>query len=463
MTKLSYIHSYDIRGVVGDDLTAQEIRNIAKAIASVYDLNKIIIGFDMRESSQGFCEAMQEEFTQYGIDVLSIGLSSTPQLYFATAKHDCDFGIIITASHNPSKYNGMKLCRENSVPIAYGTGLESIEECIVNSNYKEYSNLKKGSVESISIQEEYEEELQHALEGFNPNTAQRLKVVVDYGNGITGHSNKQFIDMLEKNNYITAHHLFVEPDGSFPNHEANPIKEENLKQLQEAVTQKQFDLGISFDGDGDRVGFVDERGKYVAADVIGAFLVEHLSKHRGEDFKSFCYDLRSTRKIVEIGDAYNKPHSMTRVGHSHIKQTMIEQDAQFACELSGHFYFESFNDSKFDDALRAFIEVICAASYYEKSFSEIMSDFYNPLKSSEINFTVDDADEKMEESKSWFNELGEFTTTNVDGVLYENEDFWVNIRKSNTEPLLRVNYEVKSEDEELYNKIIQIVKEKLKE
>lgn len=462
MTKLSYIHSYDVRGVVGEDLTTQEIKNIAKAIASEFDIKKIIIGYDMRESSKGFYEAMRDEFVQYGINVVSIGLSSTPQLYFATTIHECDMGIIITASHNPSKYNGMKLCKNNAYPIAYGTGIEKIERCIVEDNYRKYSS-GQGEVEEISIQEEYEKTLLNYIHEFNSKSLRKpIRIAIDYGNGITGVSNKKLLENLEQKGLIKCVHLFVEPDGTFPNHEANPIKIENLKDLQKKVVEEKCDFGISFDGDGDRVGFVDERGEYVAADVMGTFLVEHLAKHN-DNFSKFCYDLRSTRKMVETGEKYSKPSAMTRVGHSHIKKTMVEFGAQFSCELSGHFYFEE-KGARYDDALRATIEVICAFSYYNTTFSETVEQFYNNLKSSEINFTVEDAQEEMDNSINWFeeiDEIGEFETTHLDGVMYENDNFWLNIRKSNTEPLLRVNFEVKNKDEVLYNTIHAVVEKNL--
>lgn len=197
---------------------------------------------------------------------------------------------------------------------------------------------------------------------------------------------------------------------------------------------------------------------------MGCFLVNHLNKH-DEEFETFCYDLRSTRNLTKLGDDIKKNYFQTRVGHSHIKKKMHEVDAQFACELSGHFYFEE-SGSKYDDALRALVESICAFSYYDESLSKVVEKFNPKLKSPEINFTVRDADKEMENSKEWFTELidtskEELVISHLDGILIEHDTFWVNVRKSNTEPLLRVNYEVINEDKKLFDTITKIITNKL--
>ncbi|MCH8519422.1 MAG: hypothetical protein LAT82_01570 [Nanoarchaeota archaeon] len=475
MTILPYIHSYDIRGVYSKHFSKEVIENLARGVVSEFLPKKLIIGYDMRESSPDFFEFFSNQCVKMGVEVISIGLASTPQLYFATCIHDCDLGIIITASHNPKEYNGMKLCKKNAYPIAYDTGLDKVERRIVDKDFISNidKNNSKGSIKEISIIKEYNSSILLYLSKINDKPRQTpIKIAVDYANAIGCFSNKPVLEQLEKDGFIECIHIFDELDGTFPNHEANPIKEENLEELKRIVVEEKCDFGVSFDGDSDRVGFVDERGNYIAPDVMGCFMVNHLNRH-DDTFKTFCYDLRSTRNLTKLGDVISKEYFQTRVGHSHIKKKMHEVDAQFACELSGHFYFEE-SGSKYDDALRALIESICAISYYEKPLSEVVEVFNPKFKSAEINFTVKDADLEMEESKHWFLELidtskEELAISYLDGVLIEHDTFWVNIRKSNTEPLLRVNYEViekegvsLDEEQKLFEKITSIINKNLK-
>ncbi|MFT4244612.1 MAG: phosphomannomutase/phosphoglucomutase [Candidatus Woesearchaeota archaeon] len=471
MTTLPYIHSYDIRGIYSKHFSREVIQDLAKGIVSEFLPKKVIIGYDMRESSPEFFDILSAQCSELGVEVISIGLASTPQLYFATCIHDCDLGIIITASHNPKEYNGMKVCRKNAFPIAYDTGLNAVERRIVEqdfiSNVQENNSNEslRGSIQEISVIKEYDSTILSYLSKINDKPKQRpIKIAIDYANAIGCFSNKPVLEQLEKDGFIECVHVFDELDGTFPNHEANPIKEENLEYLKEVVVKEECDFGVSFDGDSDRVGFVDEKGRYVAPDVMGCFLVNHLNKH-DEEFETFCYDLRSTRNLTKLGDDIKKNYFQTRVGHSHIKKKMHEVDAQFACELSGHFYFEE-SGSKYDDALRALVESICAFSYYDESLSKVVEKFNPKLKSPEINFTVRDANQEMEDSKDWFIELidtskEELVISHLDGVLIEHDTFWVNIRKSNTEPLLRVNYEVINEDKKLFDTITKIITNKL--
>ena len=419
----------------------------------------------MRVSSKRIHEIICNTFNENGINVISIGLASTPQLYFATCTQtseiECDLGIIITASHNPKEYNGMKICKQNAIPISYDTGLNEVERRILEKDY-DLDTSSSGTLEEISIQNKYEQHLLAYLSKINDKQRDEpMKIVIDYANAIGCHSNKRLISQLEKDGFIKCIHLFDELDGTFPNHEANPIKEENLIELKKKVIENNYDFGISFDGDSDRIGFVNNKGEYLSPDIVGCFLVEHLAKCE-TNFTTFCYDLRSTHSLLDIAKKYDLKTKKTRVGHSHIKADMHEINAQFSCELSAHFYFEQ-SYSKYDDALRALLEVIVAYSYENSPIHEVMDKYITTLKNLEMNFKVDNVKSKIEESKTWFNEFKLLSTDTLDGITYEFEEFWINIRSSNTEPLIRVNFEVLDKDnQELYYNIINILEKKLK-
>ena len=467
MSKLPYIHSYDVRGIYEKDFSKEVLEKFVLAMVNEYNPKTVVIGYDMRESSPVIFKVFYESFLKLNVKIVSVGLCSTPQLYAATCTSysgiECDLGIIITASHNPKEYNGFKLCKRYAVPIAYGTGLEEIERRMIENDFTSAFNEdiahQADDIEEVDIQEEYRSWILEYLSNMKSLT-KPIKVAIDYANAIGCYANKPIIMECEKRGFIECVHIFDELDGTFPNHEANPIKQENLVTLKEKVKEHNCDLGISFDGDADRIGFVNAEAEYVEPDVVGAFIVEDYANTKPSDFKAYCYDLRSTNILRDLAQKYNLESKKTRVGHSHIKKDMHDIDAQFSCELAGHFYFEQ-TGSKYDDALRCLIDVICSLSHKEQSFTELMRYYTPKLKSPEMSFKVEDPLQKVEESKQWFNEFGEYEADYLDGVSYKFNDFWLNIRKSNTEPLLRINFEVTNENQGTYDRIEEIINEKL--
>ena len=467
MGKLPYIHSYDIRAIFEEHFDTKTLITLTKAIVSEFEPKKIVIGYDMRVSSPQMFNIVSQTLQSCGIQVTSIGLASTPQLYFATCTKtsgiECDLGIIITASHNPKEYNGMKICHQNAIPISYDTGLQEVERRILQNDINTKQHISPSlalEIKEVSIQDQYHNYLLHYFANINDKPREKpLKIAIDYANAIGCHSNKPLLKQLEQDGFIKCVHIFDTLDGTFPNHEANPIIEENLTQLKKKVIEEECDFGISFDGDSDRIGCVDNLGDYIAPDILGCFLIEYFATFE-EDFSSVCYDLRSTHEIISVCEKHNINCTKTRVGHSHIKSKMTKTNSQFAVELSGHFYFHQ-TDSIYDDALRALIEVILAFSYSKKTFSEEMQTYKTTLKSPEMNFRVENPDKLIEQSSKWFTQYTLINQYTLDGVSYEFEDFWVNIRKSNTEPLLRINVEVTTHNKTVYTSVLNQLQNQL--
>lgn len=433
--------AYDIRGIYGENITEELFEKIGKSLNVLGEVNNLVIGCDMRDSSIPLKKALIKGANDSGINVLDIGLASTPMLYQASADFDVDLGIIITASHNSKEYNGMKICRKNAVPISYDTGINKIEER-VKKNLFEINNQKGTS----KIKDGFKDKYISQLEAYSkPN--KKPKIVFDSGNGMGG-----FVDFEILKNYAEVIPLYTELDGNFPNHEANPIKEENLKDLAKKVLEEKADFGVSFDGDADRIGLVDEKGKYIPADVFGGFLIEYFIKNNPQE-KTYSYDLRSTMSVQELLDKNNKIGFKTRVGHSYIKDLMREKKSFFSMELSGHMYFWFSENLVYDSALRATIEVINAYSIEDKALSEILLEFEKYPKSPEINFEVSNKKKILNEIKENFSNL---KTEEIDGISIEDESWWANIRESNTEDILRLNLEAK--DKGLYESKLQEIK-----
>lgn len=413
--------AYDIRGIYGDTLTEDTMYRIGRAFVTFMKCGKVVVGRDMRPHSEPLFEALARGINEQGADVVDLGLCSTPMSYFANGKLNADAGIMLTASHNTGEWNGVKLSREQAIPISGATGIADIEQ-LVNSGDFADSPQNKGTIEKLDIMPEYK---RHILQ--TAKLSKPLHIAADMANAMGTIEAKVLEDIFK----ITP--LFPELDGSFPNHEANPLKTETFADLQKLVREGDFDFGVAFDGDADRVGFVDETGEIIPMDLITALIAQDLlDQEKGVIF----YDLRSSKVVKEVIESKGGKPMMSRVGHAFIKQQMRENNAIFAGELSGHYYFRHnyFTES-------SSMAVICVANIIDRS-RKTLSELIKPLKryhaSGEINSTVNDTTSVFERIR------GNFTDGHIfelDGISVEYDDWWFNVRSSNTEPLIRLNLE----------------------
>lgn len=428
---MSIFKAYDVRGLYPKELDEETARRLGYAFGrSLGGTGTVAVGRDMRPSSTPLSEALADGLLRAGCSVLEIGLVTTPCLYFVVGKKKCKGGVMITASHNPAQYNGFKLCGEGAVPIGSESGLKELEAA-VSKKEKLPEGAKAGAKKSaIDPKPEY---IEHLL-GLAGGKIGKLEVAFDCGNGAVG---SVLPLLLAKLAQIAATRLYFEPDGTFPNHEANPLVEENLRDVKRAVKEKKCDLGVAYDGDGDRVFFIDEAGETIPADLMTALLAKRvLAKEKGA---AIVYDLRSSRVVAEEVKAAGGVPVEERVGHAFIKKTMRDRSSPFAGELSGHFYWR--DHFYCDSALVTTVKVLAIASEGKK-LSELVKPLRRTSRSGEINFEVEDKDGALARLEKAFPGA---EVTKLDGVTVRLKDFWFNARKSNTEPLLRLNVEASSQ------------------
>lgn len=423
--------AYDIRGIYPSDINKDVAYKIGRAIVKSTGAKKIAIGMDMRTSSPEIKEGLSHGIMDQGANVVDIGLVSTPMLYFASWKLDVDGGIMITASHNTSEWNGLKLCKKNAVPIGEGDGMEEIRDLALNGNFEDSASkgIMEENSELKSIYYEY-------VSGFFKKGVGKKKVVIDFANSV-GALDKNIFEMFPDD--IEPIYLFEELDGTFPNHEANPLKLETLETLQKKVVSENADLGIAYDGDADRIGFVDEQGKVVPMDYNIALLAkEVLKKQPGS---TILMDLRSSNAVKEVIEEAGGKVNRCRVGHSLIKKQMRSDRAVFAGELSGHYFFEE--NSKAEMTTLAAITLLNLMNKTGKKMSELTEDLKRYYHSGEINSDVEDKKGMMEKLKELYKD-GQLDE--LDGVRIDFPDWWFNVRPSNTEPKLRLNLEAKTKE-----------------
>ncbi|MEV0703778.1 phosphomannomutase/phosphoglucomutase [Saccharopolyspora sp. NPDC050389] len=427
------VKAYDIRGVVGDGLDADVVREIGAAFTRLVGGPAVVIGHDMRESSPGLAAAFAEGVTGQGVDVINIGLASTDMLYFASGRLDLP-GAMFTASHNPARYNGIKLCRAGAAPVGQDSGLSEIQELVAHG-VPEFLGAK-GTATHRDLVDEYAAFLRSLVDisGIRP-----LKIVVDAGNGMGGHTVPTVFDGLP----IELVPMYFELDGSFPNHEANPLDPANLVDLQAKVREVGADAGLAFDGDADRCFVVDERAEPVAPSAITALVaVRELAKEPGG---TVIHNLITSKAVPEIVAEHGGKPVRTRVGHSFIKQTMAETGAIFGGEHSAHYYFRDF--WRADSGMLAALHVLAALGGQDQPLSELMTDYSRYAASGEINSTVDDQQARMRAVAAAFGDRNGARVDELDGLTVELSDgSWFNLRPSNTEPLLRLNVEARDTD-----------------
>ena len=426
--------AYDVRGVVPDELDEAVAEAVGAAFVRLTGAKTIVTLHDMRPSSGPLTDAIGRGATSQGADVIRGGLGSTDMVYYAAGSLDIP-GAMITASHNPARYNGIKLCKAGAKPVGIETGLAQIKEMVANG-VPAYDG-KPGTTTEKDLLPGYAEYLKKLVDisGIRP-----LKVAVDAGNGMGGYTVPTVFAGLP----ITVIPLYFELDGSFPNHEANPIDPENLRDLQRAVKENKADIGLAFDGDADRCFIVDERGEIVSPSVLAALIAtRELAREPGA---VVIHNLITSRAVPELVFEHGGTSVRTRVGHSFIKAKMSENNAIFGGEHSGHFYFRDFWFA--DSGMLAALHALAALGHDDRPLSVILSDFSRYSNSGEINSEVSDQAAAIAKIKSAYAERTGVTLDELDGLTVLGDTWWFNVRPSNTEPLLRLNVEA-SDDAEL--------------
>jgi phosphomannomutase len=425
------IKAYDVRGLVGEEINESFVTDVGAAFARLMrgeDARQVVIGYDMRDSSPSLAAAFGAGVTAQGLDVVRIGLASTDQLYFAAGLLDCP-GAMFTASHNPAAYNGIKMCRAGAKPVGAETGLTAIRDDLI-AGVPAFDG-PPGSVADKDVLADYGAFLRSLV---NTSGLRQLRVAVDAGNGMAGHTAPAVLGPIGS---ITLLPLYFELDGSFPNHEANPLDPTNLADLQAYVQDTGADIGLAFDGDADRCFVVDERGGLVSPSTVTALVAaRELGREIGA---TVIHNLITSRAVPELVVERGGTPVRSRVGHSYIKALMADTGAIFGGEHSAHYYFRDFWGA--DSGMLAALHVLAALGQQERPLSELTADYQRYESSGEINFTVDDAGSCVEAVlKSFTGRIQ--SIDHLDGVTVDlGEGSWFNLRNSNTEPLLRLNVE----------------------
>lgn len=418
-------HAYDIRGEFGVDITPEVAYKVAYFVPELLQTGKVLVGRDMRESSPVLHEAVLRGLQDAGADVYDLGLSTTPLVYYATAKHGFKASIQITASHNPRKDNGLKISRENALPVGLDAGLGIIEKWIEEDRPMPVSACR-GRVLQFDIHKEYVD----FLKGFKENIS-NLKFAMDCSNGMAS----IFVHEIFGGQPI---YMYDTLDGTFPHHEANPIIPANLVDLQDKVRQEKCDIGLMYDGDADRVTFVDENGCFISPDLIIALLGEYFIKQQGRT-GIVLQDIRSSKSLAEYLEPMGAKVEMWKVGRAYAAPRLRELNGLWGGEVAGHYYFRDFFFS--DSGILASIlvlDVVARLKREGRSFSKVMSEIKHYENSGEINFKIERKQEAMDKVKEYFSsEEKPSAFYDFDGYRVEFPQWWFNIRPSNTEPYLR--------------------------
>lgn len=426
----SIFKAYDIRGIYGDTLNEELAYKIGRAFVTFLGCKTVIVGRDMRAHSKPLFDALARGLVEQGADVVDLGLVSTPMTYYANGTMAADASIMITASHNSAEWNGFKLCREKAIPISGATGIKDIEKLVLANQFT--AAPKSGSIRQHNIVPAYIERIRAFADIQRP-----LRVAIDYANGM-GISEGAVLREL-KNLQIDP--LFDTLDGSFPNHEANPLHEDTWTALRQKIQSGKYDMGLYFDGDADRVGFMDEKGNIVTSDMITALIAQVMLERQPN--AAIYYDLRSSWAVKEVIEEHGGRPMMSRVGHAFIKAQMREADAAFAGELSGHYYFK--DNFYTESAALAGIYVANMISHGGKTLSELVRPIHRYFASGEINSEVADVQGVLKRLRDRYASQGR--VLELDGLSVEFADWWFNVRASNTEPLIRLNLEAKAADQ----------------
>ncbi|WCH92030.1 phosphomannomutase/phosphoglucomutase [Streptomyces moderatus] len=431
------VKAYDVRGVVPDQWDESLAELFGAAFVRVTDASAIVIGHDMRPSSPGLSRAFARGAAAQGVDVTEIGLCSTDQLYYASGALDLP-GAMFTASHNPAQYNGIKMCRAGAAPVGQDTGLAEIRELAENwlESGAPAPAERTGTITRRDTLEDYAAHLRSLVD---LTSIRPLKAVVDAGNGMGGHTVPTVFGGLP----LDVVPMYFELDGTFPNHEANPLDPANIVDLQKRVREEGADLGIAFDGDADRCFVVDERGEPVSPSAITALVASReLARHGGKG--TIIHNLITSWSVPEVVREKGGTPVRTRVGHSFIKAEMAKSGAIFGGEHSAHYYFKDFWNA--DTGMLAALHVLAALGGQEGPLSGLVAQYDRYAGSGEINSTVADQADRLAAIKAAYEDRDDIHLDNLDGLTVTSTDWWFNVRPSNTEPLLRLNAEARDEE-----------------
>lgn len=426
----SIIKAYDVRGLVNKQLTPDLAFAIGSSFATFLQEERepstIIIGEDMRPSSPTLAKAFSDGATSQGMDVIRIGLASTDMLYFASGHLNLP-GAMFTASHNPAAYNGIKLCKSQARPIGQESGLLRIKDLVISGI--PITNRPVGKERSENLLDAYVNFLVSLFD--LSKVSRKLKVVIDAGNGMAGYTAPAVMAKLN----VEVIPMYFELDGNFPNHEANPIEPDNLKDLQKKVKAVKADIGLAFDGDADRCFLIDEKGELVSPSALTALIaVRELKRKPGSNI---IYNLISSKVVPEVIKEHGGIPIRSRVGHSYIKKLMAESGAIFGGEHSGHFYFSDF--WRADSGMLAALFALTELGSSKKTLSSLLTPYNRYFASGEINTEVEDIPSKLQLIRDTYGKDHEIDE--LDGITISSDKYWFNVRASNTEPLLRLNVE----------------------
>lgn len=433
MEKISCFKAYDVRGKVPSELNTDLAYKVGRAFVTYLDCKKVVIGRDVRKSSEEISEALARGLTEAGADVIDLGLCGTEMIYFSTPYFDADGGIMITASHNPPEYNGLKFVKKDSVPMGYESGLKDVEQMILSDNLGDISE-STGTIEIKDVMKEFIDSLDRF---YDKNKINDYKVVVNAGNGCVGPA----LDAIEDKLPVKMIKVFHEPDSNFPNGIPNPLLPDNRKPTIDAVNENEADLGVAWDGDYDRCFFFDEKGNFIEGYyIVGLLAKSILKKHPGE---KIVHDPRLVWNTIHEVEQANGDAVVSVSGHAFIKEKMRETNAIYGGEMSAHHYFR--DNAYSDSGMIPFLLILQLMSEEGKKMSELVGEMItNYPCSGEINTKLENPEGKLEEIKEKYSD-GELDT--LDGVSVNYGDWRFNVRISNTEPLIRLNVESKGDIE----------------
>ncbi len=428
---VSIFKAYDVRGLVGTELTLEVAQGVGRALADFLpDEGPVCVGYDMRPDSQQLAVAVRAGLVRQGRQVVDIGQVASDMIYFAVGHLEAAGGAMVTASHNPGAYNGIKLCGREARPIGIETGLAEIRDAVAADEFKPEA---PGSQQSQDIMEAW---IGHALSFVDASQLKPYHIAVDAGNGMAG----AVMPHLAGKWPLKVEPMYFELDGTFPNHPANPLIEANDRAEEDKILAGHLDFGLAFDGDGDRAFLIDDKGRLVGSHIMTALLAAHfLRRFPGSNI---VYDVRNSHLVADVISEHGGRPIRSKVGHSFIKAEMRKYDAPFGGEFSGHYYFR--DNWYADSGLIAALVAIQVVSDSGKKLSELVDGYAGRYaRSPEVNFVIEDKAAKLAELKAKYVDGQQ---DELDGLTVEYADWWFNVRPSNTEPLLRLNVEAKTSE-----------------
>ena len=452
--------AYDVRGIYRQTLTEEIAYKIGRAFVYFLKCKNVVVGIDMRLSSPKLSKAFMKGITEQGANAIFIGEVCTDAVYFASGFLNKP-AVMFTASHNPPQYNGIKFCKAGAIPINEETGLKEIKSIIEDRRYDKVKIKKTGKIIKKDILKDY---ANHVRKFIDIKKLKKLKIAVDAGNGMAG----KIIPLVYKNLPVKIVPLYFKLDGTFPNHPADPIKSENLIKLQNAVNENNCDFGMAFDGDADRIFFVDENGGTINSSFISSLIIKNIltknpsnaSKRitRSQLTQKIIYNLVCSHIVPDTIKKYNGIPIIERVGHTFIKETMRKTKAVFACEHSAHYYYR--DNYRADSGMITSLIIAEIVSQENKPLSKLLEEFRKYHTIEETNVEVKDKNAKLKEIEMIYKKQNPKKISKLDGITMEFDDWWFNVRPSNTEPLLRLNLEADSEElmKEKKEELIQIMK-----